>query len=67
MAFLWGHPVLLNKFGSLRSIQMSIFLELFQKKKHFFTIYIHISKGRKPLKSCSIAQIFFSTGSEHSN
>ena len=32
-------------FCSLRSIQMSIFLDLF-KKNSFLTIYIHISKGR---------------------
>ena len=45
-------------FFSLRSIQMSIFLELFQKNS-FFTIYIHISKGHKSLKNCSIDLIFF--------
>ena len=37
---------------------MSIFLELFQKNP-FLTIYIHISKARNSLKSCSIHQIFF--------
>ena len=49
---------LLNHFCSLCSIQMSIFLELFQKKL-ILTIYIHISKGRNSLKNCSIDQIFF--------
>ena len=34
------------------------FLELFLKKA-FFTIYIHISKGRYSVKNCSIDQIFF--------
>ena len=45
---------------------MSIFLKLFHKNP-FFTIYIHISKDRNSLINCSIDQIFFSTGSEHSN
>ena len=49
---------LLNKFCSLRCIQMSIFLELF-KKKTFLTIYVHYSKCRNSLKNCSIDQIFF--------
>ena len=49
---------LLNKFCSLRSIQMSIFLELFQKNQ-YLTIYIHISKGRNSVKNCSIGHIFF--------
>ena len=39
---------------SLRSIQMSIFLE----KKHFLPC-IHISKGRNSLKNCAMDQIFF--------
>ena len=56
----------LVQFCSLHSIQISIFLELF-KKNSFLTIYIHISKGRNSLKNCSIDQIFFSTGSGHSN
>ena len=55
---------LLNKFCSLHSIQMSIFLELF-KKNSFLTIYIHISKGRNSVKNCSVDQIVFTTGSEH--
>ena len=49
---------LLNKFCSLRNIQMSIFLELFQKNS-FLTIYIHISKGRNLINNCAIDQIFF--------
>ena len=32
---------LLNKFCSLSRIQISIFLELFQKKKHFYHLYTY--------------------------
>ena len=31
----------------------------YSRKKPFFTIYIHISKGRNSLKDCSIDHIFF--------
>ena len=48
----------LRFFCSLRSIQMSIFLELFMKNS-FLTIYIHISKGRNSVKKLSIDQFFF--------
>ena len=51
---------LLNKFCSLRSIQMSIFLELFQKNS-FFIIYINISNGLNSRKNCSIDQLSYFT------
>ena len=40
---------------------------IYKWENSFWTIYIHISKDRNLLKNCSIYQIIFSTGSEHSN
>ena len=43
---------------SLRSIQMSIILDLL-KKNSFLIISVNISKSRNSVKNCSIDQIFF--------
>ena len=60
--FFWH---VLNNFCSLRSIQMSIFLELF--KKNWFWPFIYVFRRTVTHSKIVRITIFFSTGLGHSN